>query len=66
MKENGCGERRDEREMNCQVKKPADRDHGEGMDGKGLGMACERSRKERRRRKDGEYLFSLLIEILDA
>lgn len=32
--------------MNCQVKKPADRDHGGGMDGRGLGMACERSRRE--------------------
>lgn len=41
-----CGEqRRWERETDCQeVEKPADRDHDEGMDGEGLGMACEKSR----------------------
>lgn len=34
------------RDMNCQeVKKPADRYHAEGMDGRGLGMACEKSRE---------------------
>lgn len=33
------------RETNCQeVKKPADRDHVKGMEGRGLGMACEKSR----------------------
>lgn len=44
------GSRRDERERerksDCQeVKKPTDRDHDEGMDGRGLGMACEKSRE---------------------
>lgn len=34
------------REMDCQeVKKPKDRDQDEGMDGRGLGMACETSRE---------------------
>lgn len=34
------------RETDCQeVKKPADRDHDEGMDGKGVGIACEKSRE---------------------
>lgn len=34
------------REPDCQeVKKPADRDHDEGMDGKGVGIACEKSRE---------------------
>lgn len=34
------------RETGCQeVKKPTDRDHDEGMDSKGLGMACEKSRE---------------------
>lgn len=36
---------REMRETGCQeVKKPTDRDHDEGMDGRGLGMACEKSR----------------------
>lgn len=34
------------RDTDCQeVKKPTDRDHDEGMDGRGLGMACEKSRE---------------------
>lgn len=34
------------RDVDCQeVKKPADRYHAEGMDGRGLGMACEKSRE---------------------
>lgn len=34
------------RDMDCQeVKKPTDRYHAEGMDGRGLGMACEKSRE---------------------
>lgn len=36
----------DERETDCQeVKKPTDSDHDEGMDGRGLGMACEKNRE---------------------
>lgn len=60
MKEGCCGEqRRWERETDCQeVEKPADRDHDEGMDSKGLGMACEKT--------GVGYLFCLLIEIQDA
>lgn len=39
------GSRGDKRETDCQeVEKPADRDHDEGMDSEGLGMACEKSR----------------------
>lgn len=49
MKESCCGEPtrwERERKSDCQeVKKPADRDHEEGMDGRGLGMACEKSRE---------------------
>lgn len=34
------------RETDCQeVKKPTDRDHDEGMDGRELGMACEECRE---------------------
>jgi len=34
------------KKMDCQErKKPEDRDHGEGMDGRGLGMTCETSRE---------------------
>lgn len=34
------------REWDCQeVKKPTDRDHVEGMDGRRLGIACEKSRE---------------------
>lgn len=33
--------------MGCQEgKKPEDRDHVEGMDGRGLGMTCEMSKEE--------------------
>lgn len=62
MKEGCCGEqRRWEGETDCQeVEKPADKDHDEGMDSEGLGMACEKSGGE-----EG-YLFCLLIEIQDA
>lgn len=39
-------ERESERKSDCQeVKKPTDRDHEAGMDGQGLGMACEESRE---------------------
>lgn len=44
MKESCRGE--EMRVMDCQeVKKPTDRHHAEGMDGRGLGMACEESRE---------------------
>lgn len=46
------------------MEKPADRDHDEGTDGEGLGMACERRGVEGGRGE--EYLFCLLIEIQDA
>lgn len=46
MKESCRGEWREMRQTDCQeVKKPTDRDQDEGMDGRGLGMACEKSRE---------------------
>lgn len=51
MKRKLLGGAKEMRETDCQeVKKPTDRDHDEGMDGRGLGMACERGAEKEEKR----------------